>query len=76
VTGGAVGITAGGDGSLHVAVFFSHGLDRVNLAGQVTGRQDLRAGASCGPPTCTGLTICVADGFGGRDYRSPPYTTQ
>ena len=74
VSGGPVGITVGKDGNLYVALFFAHGLDRVNLAGQVTGHWDLPAGA-LQVATGAGLTIWVADTFGGLVYRVTPYLT-
>ncbi len=74
VSGGPVGITAGKDGNLYVALFFAHGLDQVNLAGQVTGHWDLPAGA-LQSATGAGLDIWVADTFGGLVYRVTPYLT-
>src|SRR5215472_5869839 len=73
VPGGPVGITAGKDGQLYVALFSAPGLDRVNLAGQVTGHWDLPGALQAA--TGTGLTIWVADNFGGKVYRITPYTT-
>ena len=75
VSGGPVGITVGKDGNLYVALFASHGLDQVNRAGQVTGHWDLPAGA-LQVATGAGLTIWVADTFGGNVYRVTPYTTR
>ena len=75
VSGGPVGITVGKDGNLYVALFTAHGLDQVNLAGQVTGHWDLPAG-SLQAATGAGLDIWVADTFGGLVYRVTPYTTQ
>jgi virginiamycin B lyase len=72
--GGPVGITAGKDGQLYVALFFTHGLDRIDPAtGQVTGHWDLPGALQAA--TGTGLTIWVADNFGGKVYRVTPYAT-
>jgi streptogramin lyase len=73
VSGGPVGITVGKDGNLYVALFTIPGLDRVNLAGQVTGHWDLPGALQAA--TGTGLTIWVADTFGGKVYRVTPYLT-
>jgi streptogramin lyase len=74
IPGGPVGITVGKDGNLYVALFLSHGLDQVNLAGQVTGHWALPAGA-LQAATGAGLDIWVADTFGGLVYRVTPYLT-
>jgi virginiamycin B lyase len=74
VSGGPVGITAGKDGQLYVALFTIPGLDRVSLAGQVTGHWDLPGALQAA--TGTGLAIWVTDTFGGRVYRVTPYTTR
>ena len=71
--GGPVGITVGRNGNLYVALFSAHGLDQVNLAGQVTGHWDLPGALQVA--TGAGLTIWVADNFGGKVYRVTPYLT-
>ena len=71
--GGPVGITVGKDGHLYVALFSAHALDQVSLAGQITGHWDLPGALQVA--TGTGLTIWVADNFGGTVYRVTPYTT-
>jgi len=71
--GGPVGITVGKDGQLYVALFSAPGLDRVSLAGQVTGHWALPGALQVA--TGTGLAIWVADNFGGKVYRVTPYTT-
>ena len=74
VSGGPVGIAVGRDGQLYVVLFRGRGVDRVDLAGQVTAHWDL-PGAS-GPLLVTtgfGLDIWVTDSFGGKLYRLTPY---
>ena len=71
--GGPVGITVGKDGHLYVALFSAHALDQVSLSGQITGHWDLPGALQVA--TGTGLTIWVADNFGGTVSRVTPYTT-
>jgi virginiamycin B lyase len=74
VSGGPVGITVGKDSQLYVALFTTPGLDRVSLAGQVSGHWDLPGALQAA--SGTGLAIWVADTFGGKVYRITPYTTK
>lgn len=74
ITGGPVGITVGKDGQLYVDLFFTPGLDRVNLAGQVTAHWDLPgAVGTLQVATGFGLDIWVTDTFGGKVYRVTHY---
>ncbi len=73
IDGGPVGITAGKDGQLYTAMFFSAEVARVGLDGSVTGRWALPGGGgalqiSTGP----GLDIWTTDNV---VYRVTPYAT-
>ncbi len=74
VAGGPVGIAVGRDGQLYTVLFRARGVDRLNLAGQITGHWDLPgAGGPLLIATGFGLDIWVTDSFGSKLYRVTPY---
>jgi virginiamycin B lyase len=76
IAGGPVGITVGKDGQLYVDLAFAPGVDRVNLAGAVTGHWDLPGGVeTLQIATGSGLDLWVTDTFGGKIYHVTPYST-
>ena len=74
VDGGPVGITLGNDKQLYVALFFSAGVARIDMDGNVTGDWSLpNAGGPLQIATGHGNDIWVTDTFGGNLYKLTPY---
>jgi virginiamycin B lyase len=74
IAGGPVGITVGKDGQLYVDLTNAPGVDRIDMAGRVTGHWDLPGGvAPLQIAAGFSLDIWVTDAFGGTIYRVTPY---
>ena len=74
IAGGPVGITVGKDGQLYIAMFSAGALDRIDLAGQLTGHWELPGAVGVlQVATGFGLDIWVTDSSGGQLFRVTPY---
>jgi virginiamycin B lyase len=74
VSGGPVGITVGKDGQIYTVLFSRDAVDRLDLAGNLTGQWTLPgAGGPLQIAQGSGLDMYVTDTFGGGFYRLTPY---